>query len=138
MPHADAAFNAARAALLVLALTGRPELLLTATEDRLHQDYRAAGMPASAGLVAALRGQGIAAMISGAGPSVLALATAEEQSAKPPRWRRRAGSARCCRSRPGRRRSPGALTAATKSEYDTPTPCWRSEQLASTLSSFLA
>ncbi|MBV9821497.1 MAG: homoserine kinase, partial [Actinobacteria bacterium] len=89
VPHADAAFNAARTALLVLALTGRPELLLTATEDRLHQDYRAAGAPASAGLVAALRQRGIAATVSGAGPSVLALATAEQAVAAelaPPGW----------------------------------------------------
>ncbi|HTZ45675.1 MAG TPA: homoserine kinase [Jatrophihabitans sp.] len=81
VPHADAAFNAGRAALLVLALTGRPELLLTATEDRLHQDYRAAGMPASAGLVAELRSHGVAAVISGAGSSVLALARPEQAEA---------------------------------------------------------
>jgi len=73
VPHADAAFNAGRAGLLVLALTSRPELLLAATEDRLHQGYRAAGMPASAALLLELRSRGIAAVISGAGPSVLAL-----------------------------------------------------------------
>ncbi|MDQ1740510.1 MAG: homoserine kinase [Pseudonocardiales bacterium] len=78
VPHADAAFNAGRAGLLVLALTGRPELLLTATEDRLHQGYRAAGTPASAALMTGLRSRGIAAVISGAGPSVLALALAEQ------------------------------------------------------------
>ena len=78
VPHADAAFNASRAALLVVALTGRPELLLAATEDRLHQDYRAAGMPASATLITALRDRGIAAVVSGAGPSVLALTIAEQ------------------------------------------------------------
>ena len=43
VPHADAAFNLSRAALLVVALAGRPDLLLAATEDRLHQPYRAAG-----------------------------------------------------------------------------------------------
>jgi homoserine kinase len=90
VPHADAAFNAGRAALLVLALTGRPELLLPATEDRLHQHYRAAAMPASAGLVAALRQRGIAAAISGAGPAVLALATAGQSALAvelaPPGW----------------------------------------------------
>jgi len=37
VPHADAARNAARAALLVVALSRRPDLLLPATEDRLHQ-----------------------------------------------------------------------------------------------------
>nr|BFE87127.1 hypothetical protein GCM10020093_097280 [Planobispora longispora] len=43
VPHADASANAGRAALLIAALTGRPEreLLLAATQDRLHQDYRA-------------------------------------------------------------------------------------------------
>jgi len=76
VPHPDAAFNAARAALLPLALTGRPELLLAATEDRLHQGYRAAGMPASAELVEQLRSERIAAVISGAGPTVLALTVA--------------------------------------------------------------
>lgn len=80
IPHADAAFNLSRAALLTVALTGRPDLLLTATEDRLHQDYRAAGMPASSALVARLRAQGIAAVISGAGSSVLALAVGAEQA----------------------------------------------------------
>lgn len=79
VPHADAAFNASRSALLVVALTGRPELLWTATQDRLHQDYRATGMPASAALVAVLRDAGIAAVISGAGSSVLALASSADQ-----------------------------------------------------------
>lgn len=74
VPHADAAANAARAALLVHALTADPTLLLPATEDRLHQDYRAPAMTRSAALVHHLRAAGVAAMISGAGPAVLALA----------------------------------------------------------------
>jgi homoserine kinase len=74
VPHADAAANAGRAALLVAALTGEPELLLDATEDRLHQSYRAPAMPASFELVERLRGKGVAAVVSGAGPTVLALA----------------------------------------------------------------
>jgi len=73
VPFADAAFTGSRSALLVAALTERPDLLLAATEDRLHQQYRAAAAPASAGLVASLRAYGIAAAISGAGPTVLAL-----------------------------------------------------------------
>lgn len=73
VPHADAAANAGRAALLVAALTGRPELLLDATEDRLHQSYRAQAMPASVALVERLRARGVPAVISGAGPTVLAL-----------------------------------------------------------------
>jgi homoserine kinase len=73
VPHSDAAFNLGRTALLVHALTEAPELLLRATEDRLHQPYRAASMPQTADLVAELRAAGIPAVVSGAGPSVLAL-----------------------------------------------------------------
>jgi homoserine kinase len=73
VPHADAAANSGRAALLVAALTTRPELLLDATEDRLHQSYRAPAMPESIALVERLRARGVAAVISGAGPTVLAL-----------------------------------------------------------------
>jgi homoserine kinase len=75
VPHHAAAANAARAALLAQALTRRPELLFVATEDALHQPYRASAMPRSAALLARLREAGIAAVISGAGPTVLALAT---------------------------------------------------------------
>jgi homoserine kinase len=73
VPHADAAFNAGRSALLVHALTSGT-LLLEATEDRLHQRQRTAAMPASLALVDRLRATGHAAVISGAGPSVLVLA----------------------------------------------------------------
>ncbi|MEV0189317.1 homoserine kinase [Kitasatospora purpeofusca] len=73
VPLADAAANAGRSALLVEALTRRPDLLLAATEDRIHQDYRASAMPDSAALVAALRAENVPAVISGAGPTVLAL-----------------------------------------------------------------
>lgn len=73
VPHEDAAFNASRSALLVHAMTRDPSLLFEATQDRLHQDYRAAAMPASAELVGVLRDARVAAVISGAGPSVLAL-----------------------------------------------------------------
>ena len=88
VPHADAAANSARTALLSLALTRSPELLLDATEDRLHQGYRASAMPRSAALVAGLRAEGIPAVISGAGPTVLALTTrttAEAVAARHPR-----------------------------------------------------
>lgn len=83
--HSRASANVARAGLLVEALSRRPELLLAATEDFLHQEYRARQMPASAQLVAALRESGVAAFISGAGPAVLALGT---QAAEPSldRW----------------------------------------------------
>lgn len=73
VPHADAAANSARAALLSYAVTTDPALLLAATEDRLHQHYRAPAMPRSFTLVEALRADGVAAVISGAGPTVLAL-----------------------------------------------------------------
>jgi homoserine kinase len=78
VPHGDASANAGRAALLVAALTGQvtsavDEALLAGTADRLHQAYRAPAMPDSAALVARLRSHGVAAFISGAGPTVLAL-----------------------------------------------------------------
>ncbi len=85
VPHRDAAFNLARSALLVHALTSAPELLLEATEDRLHQPYRAAGAPVTADLVARLRAAGVPAMVSGAGPSVLVL-LAPAGIEPPPGW----------------------------------------------------
>jgi homoserine kinase len=78
VPHADASFNAGRAALLVEALSRRPDLLLAATEDRLHQSYRAEAMPRSAALLQSLRADGIPAVVSGAGPTVLALPPEQE------------------------------------------------------------
>jgi homoserine kinase len=73
VPHADAAFAAGRAALAVHAITRDPSLLLAATDDRLHQDYRESAWPETVALVRALRAEGIAAAVSGAGPTVLAL-----------------------------------------------------------------
>ncbi|MEV7527848.1 homoserine kinase [Agrococcus sediminis] len=75
VPHADAVFNLSRSALLVAALTQSPELLFDATEDRLHQTYRASAMPETSALVRELRAAGHAAVVSGAGPSVLVLAS---------------------------------------------------------------
>lgn len=73
VPHTDAVFNVSRSALLVAALTQSPELLMAATEDRLHQNYRASAMPQTSELIAALRSKGHPAVVSGAGPSVLVL-----------------------------------------------------------------
>jgi homoserine kinase len=94
VPHADAAHNAARAALLVHALGADPALLLEATDDRLHQRQRAAAMPESIDLVDRLRAEGHAAVVSGAGPSVLVLAVSPDNNAPesvlrrftPPGW----------------------------------------------------
>ncbi|MFI6791149.1 homoserine kinase [Nonomuraea sp. NPDC050383] len=81
VPHKDASFNAGRAALLIAALTQRPDrgLLMAATEDRLHQHYRAPAMPRSADLVQRLRAVGVPAIVSGAGPTVLAFSTPDSQ-----------------------------------------------------------
>jgi homoserine kinase len=73
VPHEDAIFNVSRSALLIAALIQSPELLLAATEDRLHQRYRASAMPETDALIATLRAEGFAAVVSGAGPSVLVL-----------------------------------------------------------------
>jgi homoserine kinase len=75
VPHEDAIFNVSRSALLVAALIQSPELLLAATEDKLHQSYRAAAMPETNMLVTMLRENGHAAVVSGAGPSILVLSS---------------------------------------------------------------
>jgi len=75
VPHEDAVFNLSRSALLIAALIQSPELLLTATEDKLHQSYRAAAMPETNRLITLLREKGFAAVVSGAGPSILVLAS---------------------------------------------------------------
>lgn len=75
IPHSEAVLNSTHAALLVHALSTRPDLLFTATEDFLHQKYRQEVMPRSFALVSKLRSEGSAAFISGAGPSVLVLHT---------------------------------------------------------------
>jgi homoserine kinase len=87
VPHRDAAFNAGRAGLLVAALTQpglsphhRCALLYEGTRDRLHQSYRAPAMPGSAALVEQLSALRLPATVSGAGPTVLALATTAGQA----------------------------------------------------------
>ena len=76
VPHADAAADAGRTALLVAALAGQPEQLLRATRDYLHQQYRRPAMPDSLDLVDRLRADGVPAVVSGAGPTVLAFTDA--------------------------------------------------------------
>lgn len=79
VPHEDAIFNVSRSALLVAALVQSPELLLAATEDRLHQSYRASAMRETDELIRMLRAHGLAAVVSGAGPSVLVLGSDPSQ-----------------------------------------------------------
>jgi homoserine kinase len=92
--HADAAANAGRAALLVHAMGADLDLLYAATEDRLHQAYRAPVMPESHRLLIRLRSAGHAAVISGAGPTVLVLGRAADldlfEGAEPPGFTLRA------------------------------------------------
>ncbi|WP_285242415.1 homoserine kinase [Pseudarthrobacter sp. fls2-241-R2A-127] len=78
--HHAAAMNSGRAALLIHALTQKPEYLLPGTEDYLHQSYRAEAMRPSAALIGALRKSGFAAVVSGAGPTVLVLANGAAQA----------------------------------------------------------
>jgi homoserine kinase len=81
--HDDAAFNAARTGLLVHALTAEPCMLLAATDDRLHQRQREAAMPATIALLDTLRAAGHAAVVSGAGPSVLVLTQRSPEDPSP-------------------------------------------------------
>jgi homoserine kinase len=95
VPHEDAVFNVSRSALLVAALTQSPELLMAATEDRLHQEYRSEAMPEAGKVIELMRANNHAAVVSGAGPSVLVLASdpAERMAAAKlaaenfPQWR---------------------------------------------------
>lgn len=77
--HRRAAANAGCAALLVAALRQRPDLLLVATQDRLHQEFREQAMPDSLALMRTLRSEGVPAVISGAGPAVLAFVSASDR-----------------------------------------------------------
>lgn len=77
IPHSEAVSNSMHSALLVHALSTRPDLLFIATEDFLHQKYRQDAMPKSFALVNKLRAAGVAAFISGAGPTVLVLHTGD-------------------------------------------------------------
>ena len=80
--HGDARFNVSRAALLVVALTERPDLLMEATEDVLHQPHRAIAMRASAEYLQVMRRCGVAAVLSGAGPAIICLSTQSELPAE--------------------------------------------------------
>ena len=80
VPRADALFNTSRAAVLMLALAGRPDLLMAGTEDRLHQEYRRSVLPDSMAVMDSLREQGYPAVIAGAGPTVLVLAELPQQT----------------------------------------------------------
>lgn len=80
VPHALAAADAGRAALLVRALSGAPELLPAATRDYLHQEHRSQAMVPTARMVRALRERGFPAVVSGAGPSALVLAESAERA----------------------------------------------------------
>jgi len=73
----DAVFNASRAALLVLGLTGRPDLLGVALEDHVHQAARLALAPAAAELFDRLRDDGVAVCVAGSGPTLLAFETGQ-------------------------------------------------------------
>jgi homoserine kinase len=74
VPHADAAFNLGRSGLLVAGLADHRQLVPAATEDRLHQDQRAALFPQAPAILAGLRASGaLGACWSGAGPSLLAM-----------------------------------------------------------------
>jgi homoserine kinase len=72
VPLVDAAFNAGRTALAVLALTERPDLLADALEDRLHQGRRLPLVPSARAIFEELRAADVPVCVAGAGPSLLA------------------------------------------------------------------
>ena len=80
VPHADAAFNASHAAVLTAGLlTGNAGWISDGLHDRLHEQYRESALPGFDGVARALVTAGAAgAVLSGAGPTVLALVTAAD------------------------------------------------------------
>jgi homoserine kinase len=80
VPYPAAVHNLARSTLLTYALREDPALLLEATSDQLHQEYRRASYPGSLALVERLRSAGVPAAISGAGPAVIAFAAAGQMA----------------------------------------------------------
>jgi homoserine kinase len=86
VPYGDAVHSVRSTALLVHAFTRAPDLLFMASEDRLHQPFRAQALPATAALLSSLRDAGIAAVLSGAGPSVLALGLGSWEAPTPAGW----------------------------------------------------
>ena len=79
VPRLDAVFNVQRVALLLASLqAGRADTLDVALDDRLHQPYRGKLFPWLAETIAAARSAGaLGCVLSGAGPSVLAVAPDE-------------------------------------------------------------
>lgn len=73
----DAIFNASRAALVVVALGGRSELLFDALDDRLHQSVRLPLVPGAHDVFVRLRAMGVPVCLSGAGPSLVAFESDE-------------------------------------------------------------
>ena len=78
VPHTDAAANSAIAGMFAYAISHDPGMLLEATVDRLHQNYRRPAMLESLERVDALRAAGLAAVVSGAGPTVAVLGTGDD------------------------------------------------------------
>jgi homoserine kinase len=104
VPHADAAYTSARAALLGAALaSGSEELFAEALDDRLHEPYRTNAAP----LLEAVRKQppagALGATLSGSGPTVIVWA--------------RGDAARACADELARRHPDvGVLTLAVSPE----------------------
>lgn len=85
VPRHDAIFNVGRVALWLAALqTGRLDLLTVATQDRLHQPYRARIFPALPAIIeAALAAGACGACLSGSGSAILALVRGDTDSVGP-------------------------------------------------------
>lgn len=83
VPHKDAAFNVAHAGLLSAAIvSGRPDLLGAALDDRLHEPYRAAAVADLRQVGSILQNAGAAGVaLSGAGPTVIGLVAADTDEA---------------------------------------------------------
>jgi homoserine kinase len=96
VPFQDAVFNLTRLALLLAGLsTDRLDLLAAGSEDRLHQPYRAGLLPGMEAIIEEGRRAGaLAAFLSGAGSTLLALVSGDGDEIgrrMSERWRREFG-----------------------------------------------
>jgi homoserine kinase len=83
VPHKDAAFNVAHAGLLAAAIvSGRPDLLGVALDDRLHEPYRASAVADLRQVGSVLEDAGASGVaLSGSGPTVIGLVAANTDEA---------------------------------------------------------
>jgi homoserine kinase len=88
IPLATAVTTASRAALAVIAMTERPDLLPAALSDVLHEPFRLRLAPKAEAMHGRLRALGFTVCVAGSGPSLLVFEPPDRPVPEPgPDWR---------------------------------------------------